>query len=490
MILLEGEEKFINKILSIILIGILTISGLGTGAISIKTPIKQSSCNEYDMVIIAPNQFSNTLQPLITHKNSVGIHTFFKTREEIYGEYEGRDNAEQIKYFIKDAIEQFGISYVLLLGNAEKIPVRYSYARNGSDSANTEPFISDLYYADIYDSNGSFCSWDSNKNNKFAETSFIEHPIMNEYIILDDVDLFPDVHIGRLLCNNNTEVNIVINKIINYESNGVDESWFNNLILFGGNNHPLANEIFNLFVIKILLRYSNYNLLPAWEGEYLCDMVENLMENFYSKKFYASSVTFKFLNNLRETQIPTVEEINKAIYTGAGFVLFSAHGSPEAFGTYPPMHHNIESIIPSPSGYSISALKNLNNNEKLPIIVLGACSCGDFSIIDGVSSPIAWEFVKHDKGGAIATFAFTSEAWTDIGTQYVKSKVGYLCYHLFKAYKNGKDNTGELLTNAITDYLNDEHALCEANGPLPYHYSDIQMLSLFGDPSLKIGGYS
>ena len=478
-----------KKTLSIIFIGILFLTAFGPNALSLEIEEKSSNINEYDMVIISPICFSEEIQPLLDHKNSHGVRTFLKTTEEIYGVYDGRDTAEQIKYFIKNSKEQFGITYVLLVGNDEKIPVRYSYARNGSDSSTSGPFISDLYYADIYDSNGSFCSWDSNMNNKFAETSFVEHPVMNEYIILDQVDLVPDVHIGRLLCTNPNEVNIVVNEIINYERNTANESWFNNILLFGGNNHPIGNEVFNLIVIKILLGYSTYQLYPAFEGEYLCDKVEDLMNEFSSKKFYASSIMFRFLSSIRGTQVPTVEGMNEALDTGAGFVLFSAHGSPDAIGTFPPLRHTIQFLVPSPSGYNISAVRNLHNGEKLPIVILGACSSGDFSTLEGMSSPLAWEFVKHDDGGSIATFAFTSEAWTDIGTKYIESKVGYLCYHLFKAYKDGKETAGELLKKAITDYLNDNNALWEAHGPLPFHYSDIQMFSLFGDPSLKIGGY-
>ena len=211
-----------KKILLLMIIGILVISGFGANGLSLNNLSKQADIEKYDMVIISPDIFSDALQPLVDHKNFVGVQTFLKTTEDIYQKYTGRDNAEQIKYFLKDAKEQFGINYVLLVGNDERIPVRYSYARNGSESSNSGPFISDLYYADIYDTNRSFCSWDSNMNNKFAETSYVAHPIMNEYIILDEVDLVPDVHIGRLLCANTNEVNIVVNKIINYERNGAN----------------------------------------------------------------------------------------------------------------------------------------------------------------------------------------------------------------------------------------------------------------------------
>jgi hypothetical protein len=91
-------KKSIPIILSIILI----INLFGVSVISIGIPFIDISIKDdlYDMVIISPNEFSNELQPLIDHKKSVGINTFLKTTDDIYIEYNGRDEAEQIKYFI------------------------------------------------------------------------------------------------------------------------------------------------------------------------------------------------------------------------------------------------------------------------------------------------------------------------------------------------------------------------------------------------------
>ena len=102
-----------KKIVGIFMMGILIISGIGSNAYSTST-VKNN--DKYDMVVIAPNEFSSQIQPFINHKNNHNIITFLKTTEQIYSEYNGRDNAEQIKYFIKDAIETYGIEYVLLIG--------------------------------------------------------------------------------------------------------------------------------------------------------------------------------------------------------------------------------------------------------------------------------------------------------------------------------------------------------------------------------------
>ena len=136
----------------------------------------------YDLVIIAPEEFSSDLQILVDHKISVGLNTILKTTEDIYDEYDYRDAPEEIKYFIKDALEDWDVKYVLLVGglksliwaNAKedinygikdwRLPVRYTNLKQ------YEPgLLCDLYYADIYKEGGVFDDWDSDGDGKFAE---------------------------------------------------------------------------------------------------------------------------------------------------------------------------------------------------------------------------------------------------------------------------------------------------------------------------------
>ncbi len=202
----------------------------------------------YDLVIISPSKFSTELERLVDHKNSFEMETIIKTTEEIYDDYSGRDKPEQIKFFIKDAIETWGISHVLLFGGLKSIiyakpkddinhgakwwhvPIRYSNFQwdggPGYNFTSGEPgYISDLYYADIYKEGGEFEDWDSNGNGIFAEWSGD---------IRDEIDLYPDVTFGRLACRNNKEAKNVIDKIIKYEEQPADPSWFKRMISISG----------------------------------------------------------------------------------------------------------------------------------------------------------------------------------------------------------------------------------------------------------------
>lgn len=74
----------------------------------------------YDLLIICPQQFYDPLIPFQWHKEQYGIKTIIVTLDEIYGSKyfpcQGRDDAEKVKYFIKDAYDNWHIKYFLLVG--------------------------------------------------------------------------------------------------------------------------------------------------------------------------------------------------------------------------------------------------------------------------------------------------------------------------------------------------------------------------------------
>lgn len=461
-----------NKLLTILLIGTILVYGLGGSTLSIKIPtLYQSSIlDEYDMVIIAPEIFTNNIQPLIDHKNNIGIKSTLKTLESIYDEYLGRDEAEKIKYFIKYGLDEWNIKYIMLVGNKELVPVRYTvdcYWDIYSD------FISDLYYADIFDSDGNYCSWDSNNDNIFSGK--------NMSGLEDDIDLYPDVCVGRLLCNNNSEVDTIINKIIIYEKNTYNQSWFKNLILCGGDFAELGIlEAFMPFMLGERGRI-------VFEGEYISNIIAKYLDSFNAIKIYASN----FINiNLKGL---SVSSINEWINQGAGFLTFYGHGSPNvAITTNFPFCKKI--WLPKPDGYYESKhIKYLQNGYKLPVVVFLGCNCGNF---DNISSPIAWNFVKHENGGGIASF---SNTWGSVGIDSsicTETLTPFLMLEIFRQYDYGINILGELWKNSITNYLNNDRAMFLGERFSIFNwnhnlanYIALQEWMLFGDPSLKIGGY-
>jgi len=479
-----------KKIIAISLVGLFFLSGFGAGAYAKNDSnefLKVDALTSYDMVIIAPACLSDAIIPLIDHKNSVGIYSFLKTTDEIYNEYEGRDAAEQIKYFIKDAIELWNIRYVLLAGGKDNVPVRYvttyfedeiNYCDKGSlisyDNV-SDLFISDLYYADIYDQNGSFCTWDSNNNNNNNNNNIFGEANSTE--IIDYIDLYPDIYVGRILCSNSDEVSTVVSKIIDYEMNTYGEEWFNNIVLCGGDTHPYTWEE---YILKIFFRFMlDARCRVAFEGEYLCNCIASEMNGFSANKLFASGIL-----GIR-AQLLTVENINNEINNGAGFFLFCGHGSPNGMPTFPPFAKNGRVKLPYPNGYKTSDIFNLSNGGKLPIAVFNTCSNGDFDTVD---SPIAWDFIQYGDGGSIVSYAATTEGNTWPTTYTSHSLLSLLALNLFKIYADGVDISGNLWGQSIIRYLNNDEAW--EYTPIAWdHHLTIEEWSLFGDPSLKIGGY-
>ena len=398
-----------------------------------------SSDDAFDMVIISPEIFEDTLQELIDHKNSYNFQTFLKTTEAIYAEYSGRDDPEKIKYFIKDAIETHNISYVLLVGGAAYLPSRYIHIYFDYDYQDYWEFLSDLYYADIYDASGNFSSWDSNENDIFAEYQW--------YGNTDDLDLYPDVYLGRLACVSHIELTTCINKIITYENGQAwAQNWFMNIVTIGGDSLPGDAE-------------------QVDEGEFVNQGVIDNMDGFIPTRVWAS-------NGL----LYNADNINDAINQGAGFVFFNGHGNLNIWATHP---HESNQWIPIGS-YSNSHVDSLTNQEMLPIIVSDACY---HSTYDVAADCFGWNFITNPNGGAIGFLGSTDIDVSHPGEAIITKGIEKLCIEMSHNYMNGDTTLGELWGHGITTYL-DTAEMDEMD------YITIEEFQLFGDPSLIIASTS
>ena len=435
--------------------------------------------NEYDLLIIAPSEFEEEIQPLITHKNDYNIKTYYTSLEQIYSEFtSGRDNQENIKLFIKNAVEEKGIIYVLLVGGLKGqskewyLPVRYGH------SLSEEAYLSDLYYSDLYKDNGTmFEDWDSNGNGKFAEFKMLGK---------DNIDGSPDVYIGRLPCRSEDDVTNIVNKIINYENDKAEDSWFKNMLLIGGDTYPESPE--------------------GFEAEIDTNLSASFMDGFNFIRLWASLGTLENRDDAEE-----------GINNGAGFIHMAGHANPASLVTYPPYDSEKQEKIIILAMYDFyepfHINPKLNNEEKLPIIVVGGCHNSQFNVtlsnmIEGIkeygisgyffTSPLrffymewvpkcwSWWLTSNDNGGAIATLGNTGLGMGLWGFDYTTGLDGWLFPRFFYHYGTlGEQNIGMAHSSAITDYVNEFD--------INFDGEDRQMIqqwALLGDPSLMPGGYS
>jgi peptidase C25-like protein len=392
----------------------------------------------FDLAIITTETYIDTIQTLVEHKNNIQIPTFVQTIEQIYDEYNGRDEAEKIKYFIQSAIEEFQIKYVLFIGGANIIPGRYTHIYFDEPFDYPTPaqwiFTSDFYYADIYDQNGNFSSWDSNNNDVFAEYHWHDNT--------DDIDLEPDIFLGRLACVNKEQVETCINKIIFYETNQLwSKEWFTNLVLIAGDGIPFDSENID-------------------ESEYLQEQIIEIMDGFIPIRIWASNG--KLLDSMN---------INDAIENGAGFVFFNGHGLHDQWATY---LHNTNRLVP-PGAYRIEHINLLSNSEMLPIVISDACYHLQYNLHPDC---FGWSFVSNPTGGAIAFIGGSDTDLAYAGSRIVEKGIEKLCLKMSSLYQQDPSTLGSLWGNGIIAY-----------DPIKNDIVDLITITqnhLFGDPSLRI----
>ncbi len=443
-------------------------------------PATIASINEtYDLVIIAPAAFQARLQPLIDFKNTKGLKTTFKAVEDILDHYTGIDPPEQVKYFIKDAYDTWHIQYVLLVGGLKSrlyandkdtasagwkawwVPVRYVNIPQDDDEA----CLSDLYYGCLYNSTGGFDSWDSNADGIYGAWNAPGTP-------QDTFDLYPEVHVGRLPVTTKREVSTMVQKIITYENTRPEEKpWYKNFVGIGGKT------------------FGYYQGKP--DGEYLCDLTYNATKQAIPDLALIPVYT---TNRNASGLVPNTKDIQEALSQGAGFVDFQGHGSPLAWdtiwydGSYPQDWCG---------GITVYNFLKISNKDKLPIVVVGGCHNGLYNIsllktfhdktgsqyfTYGIPLPVcfSWGLVLKYPGGAIA-----STGCTGFGMGYQGNPVSLsaeLETNFFAQIGSGATHLGQAHSGAIQKFLNDEEinqveAFCITNW------------ALFGDPSLRLGGY-
>ncbi len=441
------------------------------------------TADTYDLLIIAPEKFVDELQPLKEHKENHGIKTLIETVENIKSSYSGRDDAEKVKYAIKDAIESYGIKYVLLAGGLSSpiksdtwlVPVRYSHLDDGAENS----YLTDLYFADVYkyeDGNIVFDDWDSNGNGVFAEWRMTGKDVL---------DMYPDVYIGRLACRSEQEMTDMVNKIIYYEENTHGSNWFHRAILVGGDTFDDTSG-------------DNF-----YEGEVATEKFwENLGNDFEKVKVWYSE------GNLKQSKV--IEAINQ----GGGFLHFSGHGSPGMWMGKEFSGGKAKYIL----GLDIFHMPSLKNDGMYPVTIIGGCHNSMFnatlydSITEIIKSIIfkyimgkhfttwywapvpecfGWFIVRQPHGGAIASMGCTGLGYGTIGDtdkdgipDCIQYLLGWAEVHFAEVYSSGVDMLGMTHSTVLTDYLN--RFDCQK------HQTDaktVQEWVLLGDPTLKIGGY-
>lgn len=479
------------------------------------TTIDSSEANAetYKLLIIAPQEFESVLTSLKNFKDATSRPTLLTTLEDIYAtSFAGNDTAEQVKNYIVFCEQTYGIDYVMLVGDSDKLPVRYVYNKDINDETDEvlgwRYIASDWYYSDLYyEGTGEICDWDSNENGFYGEFLVkLPNPwVPGRNDVLDYLDYRPDVAVGRVPASTVEEVQNYIDKVIQYESSCSEDKafWFKRFLSVSGMGSGMWNaddEISQLNEISDLMSSVDFQPVKLYDEDYC----------YNNGIFYDAE--------------PTTENINFYLNKGMGFMNVHCHGNRGNWcGEY----------IVDPDN-AINHMFDLNNGERLPIIYSMPCFSGAFAPIPSKeeadrgepyinesgtithltsaelpdsNSPISMDswielpkinpmqseetdpeslteyfLVKYPSKGAIAHIANTSVGFG----QSMAINDGF-----FDGYVNfGYKTLGDIFNHAVTygyDYhYNQDYSPGGLSAP---DHTGMVRVNLFGDPSLAVGGW-
>ena len=202
---------------------------------------------DYDYVIVTEDSIydekdENGLQAFIDHRELLGHKVKVGVTGDIYRDYSAADEQKEIKEFLEDCYERYGIKYVLLVGNPDPradgadAPIAdYGIVPMRECTTSDESSMTDMYYADFD------ADWDDDSggdgDGKYAENW--------------DETGYPDVLVGRVapmggyiddVYNSDGDViysvdrkeklRAVFEKIIRYDRE-IDKSWRYNMLATG-----------------------------------------------------------------------------------------------------------------------------------------------------------------------------------------------------------------------------------------------------------------
>jgi len=200
----------------------------------------QHPLDSYDFLIITTDSLKNSFQPLENFHDANGISTIIKTTTDI-----GSSNPDDIRDYIRDAYNNWGIDYALIGADDDIIAAKDLFVRTiwwWPWSETEENMPSDLYYACL---DGTY---DYNGNGQFGEPD--DGPGGG------DVDLVAEVYVGRAPVGNTAEVNNFVDKTIAYLYS--DDPYLEDVLMTGEelNDAPLTwgslTINFVLFILKVV----------------------------------------------------------------------------------------------------------------------------------------------------------------------------------------------------------------------------------------------
>lgn len=333
---------------------------------------EQGAFQDVDYLIVAPPFL---LQPALKlanhHKSTNGLRVKVVTTDKIYNEFStGKQDIAAIRNFVKYIYDNASspenrIKYLNLFGDTS---VDFKNRLQGNNNIVPTFHLSEMgsiSAAGTYMSDDFFGMMDANEGGMSASDKL-------------------DIAVGRMVVDNVTLANDMVNKVIRYQSDAALGNWRTNFVLVSddADNHP-----------------TDFNLQVA---------LDRLGDDISENKPFVNVIKIHSDSYQQETssggnRYPKVNEaIENSIDVGTLVLNYFGHGGEDGLSS--------ERIVTK------QTVQNLRNRNRYPLVVTVTC---EFTRFDNPLRPTAGEFTYWNRdGGAIALISTTRQIGVSTGRQF------------------------------------------------------------------------
>jgi hypothetical protein len=364
------------------------------------------------------------IEPLATYRASQNMRVRTVDVQDIYDQFGyGLPSAEAIRDFLSYAYTNWpgtAPSYVLLVGDGT-----YDMRRYGGQNVSQTyipPFLA------------------------MVDPDLGETATDNRFAMLTGDDLLADMYIGRFPVNSTAEVDVMVQKTLNYETSAPSGDWQTRALFItddlsngGGAFYAFSNEVAD----------GTVDGTP--------DTPLLLPEEFERIKIYMASEDYQWMDGACNRESPSVacrNRIAQAINEGVSIVSYVGHGTKQAWAE--------EKL------YDESLVNGLNNGDKQPVILAMTCQEGYFQL--PTLSALAEASVRISGKGAVASWSPTGFG---LATGHDLLEKGFM----LAVFHEGATQLGPATQRGKLNLYQ--------NAPVNRYDDLMDTFVLFGDPALR-----
>lgn len=343
-----------------------------------------AGADDVDYLIITSQTLSNAFAALAAHRTARGLRAAIETIERIGVAYSGADIQQKIRACISNYVASRATTFVVLGGDDTVVPDRDCYAYCEGETELAMP--TDLYYSDL---NGT---WDADGDGRYGETS-------------DNVDMAPDVIVGRIPVRTAQQAADYIAKVIAFENNR-PVALMEKMLIVGtetwdtysgtarpadllGDGHPEFRAANHPYVSDS----------EIWTRRMYRDVITQYWRATELKYFFDTLTSWD--GATAGDYLQSAANVQSKMNLGWGHVFFSDHGYESGWA--------LES-----GNYTTTEAAALNN--RVVLVYTDACLTGHF---DGSPEPCFSEaMLRNPNGGALVYLGCSRYGWGEPGSYY------------------------------------------------------------------------